>query len=231
MYYVLVNRSNIVVDILHGYIRYIKLQSSNGITVACEEHEGTGVIGSDCDTHYTLIKADTMSNPNAVRVMAFEEIPSDIRPGLAYYDPEANSLVCDLEYAKQVKQEENKVLFAEYLANHPLVWVDGKEYGITEEDQSEISLNLNQYQLALQAGIENPTLEWHAKQEECSAWSAERLVALSMSISQAVYPVYHKMQQYKTAIYSAETIEEIESIKLQYEEQEEKGDDEIAGVM
>ena len=42
--YVLLNRENIVVDILDN-LRYIKLQSSNGIVVACSKEEGTGVIG------------------------------------------------------------------------------------------------------------------------------------------------------------------------------------------
>lgn len=222
MKYVLLNRNNVVVDILDGYIRYIKLQSSNGITVACEENEGTGVIGSDCDTHYVLIKSDTQSNPNAVRVMEMEEVASDIRPGLAYYDIETNMLVSGIDTAKYAKQEENKKLFAEYLHNHPLTWVDGKKYGITQEDQAEISLNINQYQIAIEAGVENPTLEWHAQQEECKPWTVEDLVGLSMAISQAVYPQYHKMQQYKTAIFSSQTIDELESIKLNYEDETEE---------
>ena len=219
MKYILLNRKNIVVDILDE-VRYIKLQSSNGIVVACEEHEGTGVIGSDCDTHYTLIKADMNSDPNAVRVMAFEEIPSDVRPNLAYLDTETGELVCDLESAKLMKQEVNKTLFAEYLATHPLTWVDGKEYGVTLEDQSEISLNINQYQIALQAGVEKPTLEWHARQEGCKPWPVEQLVELSLAITNTVYPIYHKMNQYKTAIFSSTSFEELEAIKLTYETEE-----------
>lgn len=216
MKYVLLNRKNIVVDILND-ITYIKLQSATGIVIICGENEGTGVIGSDCNTHYVLIKADAQNSENAVRILEFNTIPSDIRPNLAYYDEETQTLVCDLDNAKQVKQEENKVLFAEYLASHPLTWVDGKEYGITEEDQSEISLNINQYQISLQAGEENPTLEWHARHEECSEWPLEQLVALSLAISQAVYPKYHLMQQYKTAIYNAVSIDELEKIELAYD--------------
>lgn len=219
MKYILLNRKNTVIDILDE-VRYIKLQSLSGITVACEENEGTGVIGSDADTHYTLIRADMNSDPNAVRVMALEEIPSDVRPNLAYLDTETGNLVCDLENAKLMKQETNKVLFAEYLNAHPLTWVDGKQYGITLEDQSEISLNINQYQIALQAGVENPTLEWHARQEGCAPWSLEQLVALSMAISQAVYPQYRKMNQYKTSIFDSASIEELEAIELNYEDEE-----------
>lgn len=215
--YVLVNRENIVVDIL-DYIRYIKLQSSNGIVVACSEEEGTGVIGSDCDTHYVLIQADTVNSPNAVRIIEIDEVPSNVTPNLYKFDNETQSFVYrySLDEAKELKQEKNKMLFAEYLASHPLTWNDGKEYGVTMEDQSEISLNLSQYQIAVQTGIESPTLEWHARHEECEPWTLENLVALSMSISAAVYPMYRKMQQYKISIYGATSLEELDKVELNY---------------
>lgn len=226
MKHVLLNRENVVVDIIDGTIRYLKLQPF-GLVVACEEDEGTGVIGSDANTHYTLIKADMKNDPNAVKVMSFETIPSYVKP-LEYKWSDGNEEESagfvdryTLEEAKILKQEENKVLFAEYLASHPLTWVDGKTYGVTQEDQSEISLNLNQYQLAVAANVEAPTLEWHARHEECKPWSAEQLVALSMAISQAVYPVYHKMQQYKTNIFNATSIEELSILELKYEDEEE----------
>ena len=218
--YVLLNRGNIVVDILDN-LRYIKLQSSNGIVVACSEEEGTGIIGSDCDTHYVLIQADTINSPNAVRVIEVEEIPSNVTPNLYKFDNETQSFVYrySLDEAKELKQEKNKLLFAEYLASHPLTWTDGKEYGVTMEDQSEISLNLSQYQIAVQAGIESPTLEWHARHEECQPWTLENLDALSMSISAAVYPMYRLMQQYKISIYGAASLEELEQVELDYADQ------------
>ena len=218
--YVLLNRENIVVDILDN-LRYIKLQSSNGIVVACSEEEGTGIIGSDCDTHYVLIQADTINSPNAVRVIEVEEIPSNVTPNLYKFDNETQSFVYrySLDEAKELKQEKNKLLFAEYLASHPLTWTDGKEYGVTMEDQSEISLNLSQYQIAVQAGIESPTLEWHARHEECQPWTLENLVALSMSISAAVYPMYRQMQQYKISIYGTASLEELEQVELDYADQ------------
>ena len=220
MTYVLVNRDNIVVDILYNSIRYIKLQSSNGISVACEEREGTGVIGSDCDTHYTLTRADMTNSPDAVRVLEYEKIPSEVKPNLYKLDTETNTFVYryTLEEAQYLKQEQNKLLFAEYLELHPLTWVDGKEYGVTEADQAEISLNINQYQIAVQAGIETPTLEWHARHEECTPWTMENLAALSLAISEVVYPKYHQMQQYKTAIYDCSTIEEVNELVINYDE-------------
>lgn len=214
--YILLNRENVVVDIL-SEARYIKLQSSNGIVVACEEEEGTGVIGSDSDTHYTLVKADVLNQPNAVIVLELETIPSDVIPNYSKYNQENGTFITDLNQAKYDKQEENKKLFAEYLATHPLTWVDGKEYGITQEDQFEISLNLNQYQVAVVAEAENPTLEWHARHEECVPWTLEQLSALSLAISNAVYPKYHLMQEYKTQIFGANSIDELKAIELNYE--------------
>lgn len=215
--YILLNRANKVVDILPE-ARYTKLLSERGIVIACEETEGTGIIGSDCDTHYTLIRTDTQNSPDAVNVYELEEIPSEVVAGYYYYDPSTSEFSCNLEEAQYTKQEENKVAFASYLASHPLTWVDGKEYGITQEDQSEIALNINQYQVAVAAGVENPTLEWHAKQEECYPWSLEQLSALSLAIAQVVYPKYHQMQEYKTAIFSTNSIAELNAIELTYED-------------
>ena len=217
--YILLNRENVVVDIL-AEARYIKLQSSNGIVVACGEDEGTGVIGSDCDTHYTLVKADTLNQSNAVTVLEIEEIPSNVTPGYSVYNSEDGTFTTDLDQAKYDKQENNKALSAEYLATHPLTWVDGKEYGVTQEDQSEISLNINQYQVAIAAGVENPTLEWHARHEECQPWSLEQLAALSLAISNAVYPKYHQMQDYKTQIFGANSISELAAIELNFADSE-----------
>ena len=215
--YILLNRANKVVDILPE-ARYTKLLSERGIVIACEETEGTGIIGSDCNTHYTLIRTDTQNSPDAVNVYELESIPSEVIAGYYYYDPSTGEFSCNLEEAQYAKQEENKIAFASYLASHPLTWVDGKQYGITQEDQSEIALNINQYQVALAAGVENPTLEWHAKQEECYPWSLEQLSALSLAISNVVYPKYHQMQEYKTAIFAATSIAELNAIELTYED-------------
>lgn len=241
--YILTNRQNVIIDILNE-VRYIKRQSLSGITIACKENEGTGVIGSDCDTHYPLIKSDTKSDPRAVNVIQLDEIPSDvintiyketkytveetggepfsyisktIIPNLYKYENGEFTFVHTLDEMKAMKQEENKVKFAEYLASHPLTWVDGKKYGITQEDQSEISLNLNQYQIAVAANVEMPILEWHAQHEECTAWKPEELFALSIAITEAVYPFYHKMQQYKTDIYACATIKELQALNIDYE--------------
>lgn len=136
---------------------------------------------------------------------------------------EIDKLPVILNNAKMAKQEENKARFANFLANHPLTWTDGKTYGTTLEDQSEISLNLTQYQLQVSAGVEHPILEWHAAKEACTPFSYENMLALTLAISSYVYPWFQKMNEYKEQIFAAETMEALKAIDLVY-----KTDKEIA---
>lgn len=126
-----------------------------------------------------------------------------------------------LKKAQIKKQEENKALFASFLKDHPLLYTNGKYYGVSLEDQNEISLNLTQYQLQVQAGIANPVLEWHAVSEGCEPWAVEDLTALAIAISNYIYPWFHKMQEYKTAIFNATSKEEVEALQIVYMTEEE----------
>lgn len=114
------------------------------------------------------------------------------------------------------KQNENNGLLAAYLKDHPIQWKDGKYYGVTQEDQSEISLNLMQYQLATAAGF-STSLEWHALHEQCREFTVEELSALALSISAYVYPLVRYNQSIKTVIYATTTAEELEKIIIDYE--------------
>ena len=67
-----------------------------------------------------------------------------------------------LDTLREARQEANKQALADWLAAHPLVWTDGQTYGVTQEDQDELALNLMQYQLAVHARQEE-VLEWHAQ--------------------------------------------------------------------
>lgn len=210
--FILVDKDNVVVDFM-TYVRYIKPQSSTNIIIGCEEKEGTGVIGSDCDTHYPLIQ-NTVSNPsNAVRVIKVDNIPDFIEPQLYKYNTITAEFECVycLEEMQALKQTQNKEKLREYLAENPLTWTDGKQYGVTAEDQTEINFNITQYQLGITS-----TLEWHAKHEENCEWELDNLVALSNAINAFVYPCYHKMQEIKKSIYNAKSIQEIQAIELTY---------------
>ena len=117
---------------------------------------------------------------------------------------------------QQSKQNENNRLLATYLKNHPIQWKDGKYYGVTQQDQSEISLNLMQYQLAATAGF-STSLEWHALHEQCRTFTVEELSELALSISAYVYPLVRYNQSIKTIIYGTTTVEELKNIIIDYE--------------
>ena len=121
-----------------------------------------------------------------------------------------------LPAAQAERQEENKAALATWLAAHPLTWSDGKQYGVEEQDQNEMALNLMQYQAAALAQQPAP-LEWHAQKEACRTFEQEEYLGLSMAISAYVYPYRRYQEQVKEAIYSAKTVEEVQAVVIDYE--------------
>lgn len=121
----------------------------------------------------------------------------------------------DLAAIQQTKQTENKAALAAWLAAHPLQWTDGKTYGVAEEDQQEMALNLMQYQVAVQAG-QPAVLEWHAQKEACRTFEQAEYVALSLAIADYVYPYLRYQESVKEQIYQAQTAEEVANVKIDY---------------
>ena len=116
---------------------------------------------------------------------------------------------------KEYLQEKNKAALAEFLADQSVEF-NGKPYGVSEEDQNEMALNLMQYQALTQAGQE-VTLEWHSKKSKCEAFTAEEFLTLTAMIKAFVYPYYQKMQVIKEAIFGSVTKEELDKIDIKYE--------------
>lgn len=120
-----------------------------------------------------------------------------------------------LEQLQDARQEENKAALAAWLAEHPLTWVDGNLYGVTEEDQNEMSLNLQQYQVQVSAGREVP-LEWHTQKKQCHTFTIEQYSALLLAIIDYVYPYRRYQEAVKEAIYSAQTADEVAAVVIDY---------------
>lgn len=116
---------------------------------------------------------------------------------------------------RTARQEENKTALAAWLENHPLAWTDGKTYGVTEADQTEMALNLTQYQLAVSAG-KTATLEWHAQKQACTTFTLEEYTALSLAVAAYVYPYRKYQESIKTAIYAVTTADAINAIAIDY---------------
>lgn len=129
--------------------------------------------------------------------------------------PKPEPVPPDLDALRGIKQAENKAALADWLATHPLIWKDGQTYGVTQEDQDELSLNLMQYQLAVQTG-QAAQLEWHAQKQACRAFTSEEYAALSLAIAAYVYPYRRYQEQIKAAIYAAESEDEIHAVQIDY---------------
>lgn len=120
-----------------------------------------------------------------------------------------------LHEIKTSRQSENKAALAAWLASRPLTWTDGKQYGVEEQDQNELALNLMQYQVNKAAG-QPAVLEWHAQKEACRAFEEAEYTALSMAISAYVYPYRRYQEKIKAAIYAAQTAEAVEAVVIDY---------------
>ena len=118
---------------------------------------------------------------------------------------------------KESKIIESKTTLAEWLANHPMLYKDGKYYACTAEKQSLLNGNLASYERAKNAGIEYP-LKWNSTGDECVAWEYSDLLTLSLSIAAYVAPKVAMQQSIEVAINNCNTIEEVNEIVINYDE-------------
>ena len=148
----------------------------------------------------------------------------DVHVGMVY-DPEMGTfsepiapppVPADLDGAKTAKIEESKTKLAEWLANNPLLYSDGKYYSVTEEKQSLLNSNIASYERAKALGIEYP-LKWNSTGEECVEWSYTDLVTLSLTIAAYVAPKVSKQQSIEITIKSCETAEELDKVVISYD--------------
>ena len=117
---------------------------------------------------------------------------------------------------KMAKIEESKTKLAEWLANNPLLYSDGKYYSVTEEKQSLLNSNIASYERAKALGIEYP-LKWNSTGEECTEWTYTDLVTLSLTIAAYVAPKVSKQQSIEISIKSCENTEDLDRIVISYD--------------
>lgn len=195
---------------------YITLTNRFHPIICEEEEQALGILGTHTDKIYffnqneiNLEKYDNDFNTDEI-LLDYTEIASD-------YDTGEYILYNDMDKIKNHFQEINKQKFNEWLKENPLEWSDGKNYGITLEDQSELNLTLSKYKESSMLKIEPvPKLEWHAQKEENVEWAYEDLVNLNNAISEKVYDKYHLMQKYKIEIYNATTVKELKDMSFIY---------------
>lgn len=125
-------------------------------------------------------------------------------------------LEANLNTAKSEKILQSKEELKKYLATHPLQWIDGEYYSVTEEKQALLTSNLAAYQISSTIG-ESMELTWNTTGERCRAWTYENLAALSLAIVKYVKPIVSKQQDIEVKIKECKSKNEVDNIEIKYE--------------
>lgn len=112
---------------------------------------------------------------------------------------------------KVLQIAQSKVDLAAYLEAHPLQWTDGQQYSITAEKQSQLIGTV----VAAQADGQPP--EWNSTGGVCREWDIAELVALSVAIKNRVKALVKYQQAQEVAMSNAATLEELESVVVDYD--------------
>ena len=140
-------------------------------------------------------------------------------PSLVYSktDEEIEYETMTLDEYKEKRQNENKLKLAEFLKSNPIFWNDGLYYGVTLEDQNEMSLDLTTYRLKQSIGDTNWKLQWHSIKSICRDFTEEEFLGLLNTIIEFVYPYRQLEMKYKEAIYTATSKDEVKAIDINYD--------------
>lgn len=216
-YFLILNNNKVIVDILTAENPLFVKMRQDGVMIGTDSANGTGIIGSDSNTHYKLAKKNIDLPENLYTIRGIEEMTEDIIIGytkITGFDINKDGYPIyetDIEQIQKDKQEENKTAFNNYLLAHPYEY-NGKQYGTTLQDQLEINLMLSQAQ-----AMAKPQVEWHATTEVNESMSVSDLLAIQAGIKNAVAAPYKKMQEYKKAIFDCTDAKTLVEMSFEYE--------------
>lgn len=165
-----------------------------------------------CIIQKEIIK-DTFTDENGEECVT-ERVECVSEYGEIVINPDYISTEINIHCDEAIKK--SKILLAQWLENNPLLYSDGKYYSVTEEKQALLNSNLASYERATQAGIEYD-LKWNSTGQPCEPWEYTDLLALSLSIAAYVAPKVSMQQSYEIQIKNCNTIEEIDSIVIDYD--------------
>mgnify|MGYP001861079077 CR=1 FL=1 len=121
-----------------------------------------------------------------------------------------------LPIKKLEKIKKSKLDLAKYLASHPLQWTDGECYSITAEKQAQLTSKVMAATMA-QTLSTDYRLTWNSTGEVCKEWTLSDLSALAFAIDARVTSLVTYQQTQEVAINAAQTVEELESIEVDYD--------------
>lgn len=215
-----------------------QIQSSDGTIIA----EYTNLIlastayveqedGTILTTFKLRKKTDTELLKHEVDVLKNESI-KDLQTKMSAMHSKVYNIVdtetMTLDEYKEHRQEENKKALEKFLEANPLLWVDGRYYGVTQEDQNEMSLDFSTYNFKKQSVKDDKwKLQWHSTKSNCRDFTEEEFGGLLNAIVEFVYPYRQLEMQYKEQIYSATTKEEVTAVELVYQLPNDESDEVI----
>ena len=175
------------------------------------------------DENNVVVSAVTVGGlPDGIDV---DDMPSDCAYSPTKYkyvdnkfvlNPDYSPLAVDISAEKTTKIAESKTKLSQWLLDNPLLFSDGKYYSVTEEKQALLNSNIASYERAKAMGVEYP-LKWNSTGEECTEWTYENLVTLSLNIAAYVAPKVSQQQSIEIAIKSCETAEELDKVVISYD--------------
>lgn len=172
-------------------------------------------------SHYETIAEYPNGGKDVQKIIDIEEVKAkdawdEEIPIQKYILYTAEELKAKLNEIKNTKIAKSKSALKEYLASHPLQWIDGEYYSVTEEKQSLLTSNLAAYQISV--AMNDPVeLTWNTTGERCKTWTYENLAALSLAIVKYVKPIVSKQQDIEIQIKNCVSKEEVEAVQIKYE--------------
>lgn len=172
-------------------------------------------------SHYETIAEYPNGGKDVQKIIDVEEVKAkdawdEKVPIQKYILYTAEELETKLNEIKDTKIAKSKSDLKEYLASHPLQWIDGEYYSVTEEKQSLLTSNLAAYQISVAIG-DPVELTWNTTGERCKVWTYENLAALSLAIVRYVKPIVSKQQDIEIQIKNCSSKEEVEAVEIKYE--------------
>ena len=137
--------------------------------------------------------------------------PVEIEPDTEAWQAWKASLPDPLENLKTQRIVDSKTALAEYLETHPIQWTDGEYYSITQEKQNQLTSTL------VSAQIDGESPEWNSTGLVCKQWNIEDLAALGVAIKNRVKKLVKYQQSKEIEINAAETLDELNSIVVDYD--------------
>lgn len=130
-------------------------------------------------------------------------------------NPSINIATCSLDELKMFIQKKNSDSLEAFLEKTPLLYSDGKHYGVSKIDREEMYQQYSSYELnkTLNPQIED-FVKWHSKGEKCVAMPLSDFAKIALAVYSYAEPYYETMQEIKETIFTASTKDDLLAIKI-----------------